>query len=83
MNYREYLDRKHAEHGDRFDTSELSLQFVPYFENRQRIKIKNRWGEVLTGTVGVTTGWKPSFLLMRRKNQTGSSILLSDLDILL
>lgn len=80
MKYQNYLNRKYNQYGDKFTDSELSKQFIPYFESGQRIIVKNRWGETMRGYVGVTTGWKPSFLLMLRSNSIGSSILLSDED---
>jgi len=73
-----YLLYKQAQFGKRFDASELSGQFVPYFKTNYRIKVKMRWGDVLTGRVGVTSGWKPVFLLMRRRSDLGSSIVLTD-----
>lgn len=78
--YDEYIARKQLQFGSDFDTSGLSKQFVPHFRNDKRIKVKFSWGEVKTGTVGVTTGWKPSFILLLRSNSTGSSYLLSDED---
>lgn len=48
------------------------------------MKITTKWlernaacGEVKTGTVGVTSGWKPVFLLMARRNCIGSSTVLT------
>lgn len=72
----DYLLRKRTEHGDKFDPSDLAPQFVPYLHEDQRIKVRTRWGEELTGTVGVTTGWRPAFLLMRRTSAYGSSTVL-------
>ena len=79
-NYNEYLNRKQHEYGDKFDPSDLSKQFVQYYENQKRIKIQTSWGDTISGTVGITTGWKPVFILMRRKDSHGSSDLLSDKD---
>jgi hypothetical protein len=75
----EYLDQKRAQYGDRFDTSELHSQFIPYFRTGQRIRVQS--GEhVRTGTVGVTTGWKPAFLLIHRSSDHGSADVLSAQD---
>lgn len=62
-----------------FSATGLSMQFVPYFRTGQRIKVL-MGGEELTGTVGVTTGWQPTFLLMRSKRAVGSPHTLSDED---
>ena len=79
MKYQEYLERKQREYGDKFDVSELSKQFEPYFDNGLRVKVETL-GETVTGTVSVTTGWKPAFLLMRTARSHGSSYVLSDKD---
>lgn len=79
--FKDYLARKTYKHlgqlGKEFDPSDLAPQFIPYFENGDRIEVDFYWkGEVIhtaRGTVGVTTGWKPVFLLMPRRDSTGSS----------
>jgi hypothetical protein len=63
-----------------FDDSDLSKQFIPYFCSGQRIIVKTRYGETKRGYVGVTTGWKPCFLLMHNTRAIGSSTLLMDGD---
>lgn len=75
--FRGYLARKKAEYGDKFDPSKLSKKFIPFYESQQRIKVK-WYDEILTGTVGITTGWVPVFLLMRTKRSHGSPYVLSD-----
>lgn len=67
------------------DYSNIATQFARYYGKDIRIKVafcdkKGKVYETKTGTVGMTTGWKPSFLLMLRSNSTGSSHLLSDND---
>lgn len=70
--YNDYVERKRREYGDKFDTSALNPDFIPYFENGARIEVT--CGPcVRRGTVGVTTGWKPCFLLMPRCDSTSSS----------
>ena len=81
--FTDYLQRKQIEYGSSFDDSELSKQFVPYYENQKRIEVKMSWGEILRGRVGITTGWRPVFLLMLKVNSTGSSIILTDDDVIL
>ena len=75
-NYQDYLNRKRAEHGAQFDASDLHPDFIRYFESDQRIKIRFQCGpgySEMFGTVGVTTGWKPVFLLMSNRRAVGSS----------
>ncbi len=67
-----------------FDPSTLAGQFVPYFHGRHndrvRVRVRFSHGEELTGTIGITTGWRPCFLLMRRSNAYGSSYTLGTQD---
>lgn len=78
-----YLIKKEVQYGEQFDPSDLAEQFKPYYATDERIKVQFSTGEIKSGTVGVTTGHKPVFLLMLRKNSTGSSWTLSDKDIIL
>jgi hypothetical protein len=70
--YEQYVERKKAEYGERFTTSALDKRFIPYLNSGERIKVDFGHGDVKTGTVSVTTGWKPTFLLMLRSNSMGS-----------
>jgi len=74
------LDEKRQKYGNKASVKELAKQFVPYFESGERIKVKFSYGEEKTGTVGITTGWKPIFILMLTKRSTGSSWTLSKKD---
>ena len=78
----DYIARKQREYGTKFSDAGLAKQFAPYFESGERIMIdRSLDGEKpLTGTVGVTGGWVPCFLLMRTSRSTGSSVTLSDRD---
>lgn len=82
--YEEYIARKRKQYGDQFSDASLAPQFVPYFNSGQRIEVVTRYPsgeeERRRGTVGVTTGWVPAFLLMHRSNQVGSSDVLSAKD---
>ncbi len=78
--YQEYLVRKNIEFGDKFNDKKLSSKFIPYYENEQRIEVKFHYGETKRGTVGVTTGWQPVFLLMLTKRSAGSSYTLNNKD---
>jgi hypothetical protein len=77
--FQNFVNRKTVEYGDKFDSSELSKQFIPYYETGQRIEVEFPYSEeIKRGTVGVTTGWKPCFLLMLRSNSLGSIYTLDD-----
>ena len=78
--YAEYVARAQRKYGERFSDAELARKFVPFFESGARIKVRLRWGEEMTGTIGATTGWRPCFLLMRRSDSIGSPWTLSEAD---
>ncbi len=69
--YKSRKARQCANEGKTFDPSGLAAQFVRYFENGQRVEVET-CGEVKRGRVGVTTGWKPVFILMLRRSDCGS-----------
>lgn len=62
------------------DRSRLAPQFAGYYESGQRVRVRFGHGEELTGTIGKTSGWRPSYLLMRRSTDTGSVYTLSAAD---
>lgn len=76
-NFQSYIDRKRKEYGDKFDPSDLSPHLVRYYESGERIEVKTAYGETKRGRVGITTGWKPVFLLMPRVDSSGSSETLT------
>lgn len=76
--FQAYLARKRYEFGDRFDPSDLSPKFIPYYESGQRIIVRLPGGEEERGYVHITTGWKPAFLLIHRRSDLGSATLLRD-----
>lgn len=68
--------------------SNIAQQFAGYYRKDIRIKVafcddNGKVYETKTGTVSMTTGWKPSLMLMLRKDSTGSSWLLSAKDKLI
>jgi len=83
--YEKYIQRKQEQYGDRFipPTSAARL-FARFLHSDVRIKVRRTYpnGEVheRTGTVGITTGWAPAFLLMHRSNHLGSSDVLNEHD---
>ena len=74
-NFTDLVNRRTAQYGDKFDVSDLDKRFIAFYQNGQRIKVET-CGMVMTGTVGVTTGWKPAFLLMLTSRSMGSSWIL-------
>jgi hypothetical protein len=85
--FSDLVARGTARHGERFDPSELAEEFRRYYETGERIRVVTTYGQgesaetyTRTGTVGVTTGWRPAFLLIHRSSDHGSSDLLSDRD---
>mgnify|MGYP001603505588 CR=1 FL=1 len=78
--YTDLIERKKREFGEKFDNSGLAENFIPYYNSGERIEVKFPDGSVKRGTVGVTTGWKPCFLLMLTSRSVGSSWTLHDGD---
>jgi hypothetical protein len=74
-----WLADKQIQYGDRFDTSRLAPQFWEAFDRGDtfRVLVQPPYNEKPTwGYVGVTTGWCPTFLLIRCRGQIGSSYTL-------
>ena len=86
--YEELITRKRAQYGDKFDPSELAPQFVEAFNRGQSCRVavpafSGEPGKKSWGHIGVTTGWRPVFLLMRSSRCYGSSyVLKSDTPII-
>lgn len=76
-NYAEYVARKRREHGDKFTEADLEPRFVLHFEAGDRIEVQDAvTGYLRRGVVSVTTGWRPTFLLIHRRSDHGSSDVL-------
>jgi hypothetical protein len=72
------ISEKIRKYGNDFNASDLNPSFIPYYENQQRITVSfcNKQGkeyERKRGRIGITTGWKPCFLLMLTTRSLGSS----------
>ena len=78
--YESAIQRHKATWGRKFSTAGLAKKFVPAYNHGQRIRVKFSTGEVLSGTVGMTTGWKPAFLLVLTSRSLGSSWTLKQKD---
>ena len=63
-------------YGHKWDATDLAPQFIPYFWTNIRIRVAGPSGS-RTGTVGVTTGWRPVFLLIHRSSARGSFDVLT------
>lgn len=78
------LDGGQAEYGNLFDPSCL-LNVDPLiqmaFNCNYRIKVQRGEGPIRSGSVGVTTGRKPAFLLKFRSNAIGSGDILTADDV--
>jgi hypothetical protein len=74
-------------YGHLFDTSDLNQQFKQAYDNGDTFRVQVDMGyagdEPKWGYVACTTGWKPSFMLMRTRNQRGSSELIGSRAIIL
>lgn len=78
--YSEYVTGKRREFGERFREPAGADHFGPYLHTGERVRVRFAYGREATGTIGVTTGWGPVFLLMRRCTSIGSSDTLGDQD---
>ena len=84
-NYGDIIEKARQEWGEKFSDKNLNKEFIPYFENGARIEVsfrndKGKEYEVKRGTIGKTTGWKPSFLLMLTTRSIGSSYTIGNND---
>lgn len=80
-----YIQRGKAKHGERFSTASLAPQFIDAYNSGARVSVAfvsndGSVYEVRRGTIGITTGWIPCFLLMGRVTDHGSSYTLSSKD---
>lgn len=76
-----------AQHDRLLDLSSIAVQFIPAYDSGERITVSfrdanGREYERKRGTVSLTTGWRPCFILMLRRNSRGSSYRLSDRDVI-
>jgi hypothetical protein len=70
-NYQEMIETKKAKFSN-FSDENLNPNFTKYYENGKRIEVDFGY-ETKRGTIGITTGGKPCFLLMLRRDSVGSS----------
>ena len=86
------LTRLATEHGakwsDEYGADLLGSSLREHYESGRRVRVVTVYGTgpdreeyVRTGVVGLTTGWRPAFLLMHRTSDHGSSDLLRSSDV--
>lgn len=83
--YENLIAERKQKYPDTFRDSKLNQAFIQYFNNQKRITVDfcGANGEVYEskrGTIGVTTGWVPVFLLMLTKRSVGSSYTIGPND---
>lgn len=82
--YEKFLERKRAEYGDRFIEPWGANLFSRFLRSPIRIRVRTTYpsGDVFerTGTVGITTGHHPAFLLIHRSNDIGSWDVIDERD---
>ena len=81
-NYRETIKTRKDTYVN-FNESALAPEFIPYFNSQQRIKVQFEYGGIKTGTVGITAGWKPCFLLMLTGRSLPYGVGLSSKDTII
>lgn len=79
INYQSIITDKKRQYGEKFSTEDLNPDFIPYFENQKRVEVDFGY-ETKRGTIGMTTGWRPCFLLMLTKRSIGSSYTIGKKD---
>lgn len=78
--FEDCVTRGRRAHGSKFTTKTLDKRFIDYFNSGVRIRVDFGDGLVQQGTVGVTGGWRPVFLLMLRSDSIGSTWTLGKND---
>lgn len=78
----EYCKRQQAKWGDKFSPPTGDALIRAYNNGPEfRVQVDNDRGDgKIWGFVRLTSGWRPSFMLMRRVGQHGSSYLLNASD---
>lgn len=60
------------------DNSLLDDRFEPFYDNGQRIEVTYKWGEKERFYVGKSTGWKPIYLAIKKRNSNGGGGISCD-----
>ncbi len=59
------------------DSSDLDPRFTRFYQNRERVEVNYDWGEKERFYVGKSTGWKPVYLAIKKRDSTGGEAILS------
>lgn len=77
--YQATIARLRAKWGDKLrEPVRDAARFAGYMNTGQRIRVRFGGEDIRTGTVGMSTGWSPVFLLVLRSDSTGSPWVLDD-----
>jgi len=72
--WNQYIDGRRSSCPN-LDTSELLEPFRDAFISRQRVEVAGRFG-TRRGYVGITTGWRPAFILLHNSISVSSGDVL-------
>ncbi len=77
--YEAFIQKQKAKYPNKFSDEKLNPAFVTAFNNGDTFRVLADLGyeKPIWGYIGVTTGWQPVFLLMRRRGSLGSSETIS------
>jgi hypothetical protein len=70
--YAQLITDRQRKYPDKFSAEALNPDFIPYYSSGQRVEVDFGYAKK-RGTIGITIGWKPVFLLMLTKRSQGSS----------
>lgn len=59
------------------DRNELDPRFTRFYINQERVEVTYEWGEKDRFYVGKSTGWKPIYLALPKRNSSGGTGILS------
>lgn len=76
--YEDMVERFTKKYGDKFTEIDLDQWFRPFYDSQQRIQVEYVGSLGFHyGTVGITSGWRPTFILMKTKTARSSSVTLN------
>ena len=87
---RQFTKKEFHSSGNKMDYSEIDERFIPYYESGERVEVEWKEGMEDFGGygartegrkarfyVGISTGWRPVFLQIYRKDSMGGQHILS------
>jgi hypothetical protein len=78
--YADVVDRGAAKYGERFDESGLIKEFRRYYESGRQVQVRFAGGPTLTGTIGISAGAAPTFMLMPLSGSAWSADMIGPHD---